>query len=84
MNPNPLFDIVNVKPLDNFVLLLTFNNGEEKIFNMQKYLHIAPFNRINNTHIFKQVSIKNGTIWWPGDIDFNPLTLYNLGITPPK
>lgn len=34
---------IDVKPLENYLLLITFNNGEQKIFDVKPYLSYKAF-----------------------------------------
>ena len=39
---------IDVKPLDNYMLLVKFNNGEEKIFDVKPYLTHKAFLELKN------------------------------------
>ncbi len=38
--------VIDVKPLDDYVLRLTFENGEEKTFDVKPYLTLGRFQKI--------------------------------------
>ncbi len=38
--------VIEVKPLDDYVLWLTFENGEEKTFDVKPYLTLGRFQKI--------------------------------------
>jgi hypothetical protein len=68
--------IKNVKPLDNYLLLLKFENGEEKIFDIKPYLNIGKFQELKDKKLFKSVKISFDTIEWDNHLDLDPEFLY--------
>jgi hypothetical protein len=69
-------EVSEVQPLPDYVLRLTFTNGEQKQFDMTPYLHYPVFQRLQNPGFFKLAKVDYGTVVWPGDIDIAPETLY--------
>lgn len=67
--------IVNVKPLEDYKLLLTFDNNVKKIKDMKPYLDKGVFKKLRDESFFNNVTIVMGTISW-GDIDMCPDSLY--------
>jgi hypothetical protein len=74
------FSVVAVKPIDNYRLILTFEDNEQKVFDMTPYLNKGIFKRLKNKILFRQVKVVYNTIEWPGEIDIDPETLYEDGI----
>lgn len=75
--PHPMTpDIVSVAVLDDYLLELEFADGTVKTFDFTPYLSWSCYNELNNTEFFKLVTIENGTLMWPGDIDVDPEILY--------
>ena len=72
-----LRDIVKVVPQSDFLLDLTYENGEQRRFDMKPLLGMKPWDRIKNQHLFELVRTEYGTVVWPGDIDIAPETLYD-------
>lgn len=70
-----LREIIDVKPLEDYKLLLTFDNNVKKIKDMKPYLNKGVFKALQDKSIFNRVSIVLGTIAW-GDIDMCPDSLY--------
>ena len=68
--------IVEVKPLDDFKLLLKFENNEDKIFDMKPYLDIGKFQELKDRQVFNSVKISFDTIEWNNGLDFDPEILY--------
>lgn len=72
-----LLDVVQVEPKDDSVLLLEFENGERRRFDMKPYLNKPPFWRLKEPSLFSMATVAYGTVVWPGDIDISPDTLYD-------
>lgn len=70
-------EIIKVEPLEDYKLLLTFDNGEIKIKDMKPYLDKGVFKKIKDINIFNKVTIKYGTISWEDDIDMCADSLYD-------
>jgi hypothetical protein len=68
--------IKDVKPLHNYLLLLTFENGEKRQFDMKPYLDFGIFKELNDVRLFKTVKIKFDSIEWDNEADFDPEILY--------
>lgn len=68
--------VKNVQPLDNYLLKLTFDNGEIKIFNVSPYLEKGVFKELKDKSYFKSVKPFMGSVKWQHDQDFCPDTLY--------
>lgn len=75
MNPR----IVAVTAHDDYALLLTFTNGEIRHFDMTPYLGCPAFEPLRQVAFFKLARASHGTVTWPGEIDFDPDTLYLEG-----
>lgn len=75
--PSPLGPrVVSVRPLADYQLALTFDNGEHKTFDAKPLLDYPAFKPLRQETFFRTVSVQFGTICWPGDIDYCPDTLY--------
>lgn len=68
--------IKNVKPIDNYLLHLTFKNGEERLFDMKPYLEIGIFKELKDSSLFKTVKTNFDSIEWANEADFDPEILY--------
>ena len=79
MNPY----VKSVQPQENYCLLLTFENGEKRIFDLKPYLAKGVFVRLKNAALFKTVRVVSGSIEWQGEIDLSYDTLY-LASAPVK
>lgn len=72
MNPY----VTAAKPLEDFELLLTFSNGEQRIFDAKPYLDKGVFKRLRERNTFTGVRVVSGSVEWPGEIDLSYDTLY--------
>jgi len=68
--------IIDVKPLEDYKLLLKFENEEEKIFDIKPYLDVGKFQELKDENLFKTVKISFDTIEWANGLDFDPEVLY--------
>ena len=72
MNPY----VKSVKPQEDYCLLLTFENGEKRIFDLKPYFEKPVFARLKNIALFKTVRVVSGAAEWQGEIDLSNDTLY--------
>ena len=69
--------IKKVKPLIQHHLLLTFENNEEKIFNLNPYMDLGKFKELKDEDLFKTVKVSFDTIEWDNELDLDPEILYS-------
>ena len=74
------FAVKEVKPQDNYILILTFENGERRQFDMKPYLDFGIFKELKDIRLFKTVKTSFDTIEWDNEADFDPETLYQKSI----
>lgn len=75
-----LLDVVKFDYLDEYKLLLTFENGEIKMFDCAQIMDEKPFQVLKDVNYFKRAKIDYGTLVWPNEIDIAPDTLYVMGV----
>jgi hypothetical protein len=68
--------IKDVKPTDDYKLLLTFTNDEVKIFDVTPYLEKGFFKQLKDKSYFKSVKPFMDSIRWQNGQDFCPDMLY--------
>jgi hypothetical protein len=68
--------VKEVKPLENYHLLLKFENNEEKIFDVKPYLEIGKFQELKDTNLFQSVKVSFDSIEWANQLDLDPELLY--------
>lgn len=73
--------VKEVKPIDNYKLILTFGNNEVKIFDMIPYLDKGIFQELKDENLFKAVKVSFDSIEWPNEADIDPETLYEDSIS---
>jgi hypothetical protein len=71
-----MIKVTGVKPLDNYRLELTFNNGETRLFDVGPYLEKGIFTELRDPSYFRSVRLAFGSIAWPNEQDFGPESLY--------
>ena len=76
--------IVSVKPMENFILLVNFQNGIEKTYNVRNLYPIFPQFKIfeSDTTLFKQVQVDTGGygISWNDELDLDSQSIWDNGI----
>lgn len=72
MNPH----VKSVHTLDDYELLVSFENGESRRFDAKPYLGRGIFVRLRDLAIFRGVRVIAGSIEWPGGLDLSYDTLY--------
>lgn len=72
--------VKEVKTMEKYKLLITFDNSEQKIFNLEPYLEYDVFNPLKNKVEFEKVYIDFGTICFECGADLSRDTLYLKGI----
>lgn len=72
-----MIEVSRVEVSPDHLLLLIFDNGERRRFDMTPYLEYPVFKRLQNPAFFSLARVDYGTVTWPGDIDIAPETLYH-------
>lgn len=75
-----LLDVVRVEAKPDYTLLLEFENGEKRLFNMMPLMDKKPFVQLKGSPLFTKAAVDYGTVVWPGNIDIAPETLYDRSI----
>jgi len=68
--------VIAVKPLPSYKLLLTFENGENRIFDVTPYLSLGVFAELKDVSLFNAVRISFDTVEWQNGADLCPDLLY--------
>jgi len=77
---NELLDVVTVKAQSDYTLVLEFENGERRLFDMTSIIDKKPFERLKESNAFLAARVDYGTVVWPGNIDIAPETLYDRSL----
>jgi hypothetical protein len=68
--------IVCVDPQEDYQLLLTFDNGEKRIFDVKPYLGIGIFQELSDIDLFNTVKTSFDTVEWDNKADLDPEVLF--------
>lgn len=74
------FRVKSVQPLDNYMLRLTFADGEIKIFDVKPFLERGLFTQLKDENLFRSVHVSLDTVEWANGVDICPELMYEEGI----
>ncbi|MBX3044827.1 MAG: DUF2442 domain-containing protein [Ignavibacteriae bacterium] len=69
-------NLIEVKPIEPLKLCLYYDNGEERLIDMSKYMKSDYFRQLMNWDYFIKVKVKSEVVSWPNEQDIAPETLY--------
>jgi hypothetical protein len=72
MNPY----VKRIRPVEDYLLELLFQNGERRVFDLKPYLNRGVFVRLRNRSLFRAARVVAGSVEWSGEIDLSYDTLY--------
>jgi hypothetical protein len=72
--------VKSAEPLEDFKLLLSFSNGEKRLFDVSPYLTVGKFAELQDPSLFLTVAIKFDSIEWANHLDIDPEFLYEKSI----
>jgi len=72
--------VKSVKPTKNYQLILTFENGEKRQFDMNSFLGKGIFRELRDISKFSTVKVSFDTIQWDNEADLDPEILYQLSV----
>lgn len=73
---SPVWLVKDVTPNKDYTLLLTFANGEKRVYNARPLLNKSIFSQLNNVSFFLTAKAECGTVVWNDDVDISPEHLY--------
>ena len=68
---------IEVKALQNYLIYIKFENGEEKIYDLKKDLEFSFYSNLRDINNFKRIKISGINIEWETGEDIAPENLYN-------
>ena len=68
--------VIGVIPLENYILELTFDGEEVRVFDVKPYLYFGIFKELKEIGYFNKVKITFDCISWPNGQDFSTEILY--------
>ncbi len=75
-----LLDVISVQAKPDFSILIEFENGAQKRFDMKPFIDEKPWVRLKKGDAFLKAYVLNGTVAWPGNVDIDPETLYERSV----
>lgn len=69
-------NLIGIKPLDNWKLVLFYNTKEQRVFNFKPYLKLPMYAELKDEAKFFKVKLHNGTVLFESYLDFDPEVLY--------
>lgn len=72
--------VIDVKPLDDYKLELTFENNEKRLFDMKPYLDKGIYRELKDESVFKSVRVSFDSIEWCNKADVDPEFLYDKSV----
>lgn len=76
--------LTSVVPLEDYSLLIDFENGEQRIFDLTPYLDKGVFRELRDRNYFAKVRLIFGGVQWPHEQDLSADTLYLDGVEPSR
>lgn len=77
-NTSEILKVKNIKVIAELCMLVTFSNGEKRIFDLSKLVEYPVYKKLKDYEIFKSAYVENGIIVWNnGEIDISPETVYS-------
>ncbi len=74
------YTITDVKPLEDYKLLIKLENDEERIFDVSPYLEIGKFAELKDVSLFNSATVKFDSVEWANRLDIDPEFLYEKSI----
>ena len=72
--------VKKVCPQRDYTLLITFTNGEVRLFDMKPYLSKGIFRELRQLEVFNSVRPSLGSVQWKNEADLCPDTLYERSV----
>ncbi len=75
--------VKSARPLNDHRVLVSFGNGERRVFDFAPLLDIPCYQPLKDKTVFDSVYVDCGTLCWnDGDIDIAPETVYERSALP--
>ena len=83
--PKENIKVTELKVITDLYLLLTFSNGEMKVYYATELLKYPAYEKLKDFSFFKQAYIENGVVMWGnGEIDISPEEMYEKSFSYEK
>ena len=70
--------VKNVKAIEDYKLILTFEDGSVRVFDVSPLLDKGIFKELNDEVLFKTVKINFDTVEWVNGADIDPVNKLSL------
>ncbi len=68
--------VTQVVPDGDYVLSITFDNGERGALDMEQYLDFGVFRRLKDHGVFRRARVAFDTVEWDVGVDLDPEFVY--------
>ena len=68
--------VSKVLPVENYTLIIEFDNGESGKLDMKPFLEFGVFQRLKDHNAFMRVRVAFDTIEWDSGVDLDPEFVY--------
>jgi len=68
--------IINVEPLPEYKLLVTFKNNETRLLDMSPYLNKGIYSELRDINLCNSARVSFDTIEWANEADIDPEFVY--------
>lgn len=72
--------VLSVKPIENYSIMINYDNGEKKIFDVKPYISGNWYGKLKDLTFFKTVRPCGNTVEWADGQDIAPHELYDLSL----
>ena len=72
--------VLDVTPLADYKVIVAFDTGERKIFDVTPYINGDWFGKLKNVEVFNTVRVAGNTIEWAEGQDIAPHELYDYSV----
>ena len=77
---NPVWSVIAVEPRRDYSMLLTFTDGEKRLYNARPLLSKKVCERLQDVNFFMKARAMYGTVVWNDEIDIAPEHLYESSV----
>lgn len=78
------YKLLDVKPLPNYKLLLTYEGEEPRLFDVTPYIKGNWYGELRDEKVFRSVRVDYNTVVWCNGQDLAPHELYELSVKAEK
>ncbi|RMH32737.1 MAG: DUF2442 domain-containing protein [Gammaproteobacteria bacterium] len=68
--------VIKVVAMDDYLLVVDFDNGEQGTLDMKPFLDFGVFHRLKDPAVFKRVHVVFDTVGWDVGVDLDPEFVY--------